>query len=179
MKREDITKVFPEATKEQIDALLDVHSADIGKVKGDYDTLKGQLDTANGTIKTLRDTVKQFDGVDVAALKQSVTDWEKKYNDDTAALRLSAAIDRSLAEAGARNPRLLSAALDKTKLKLEGDTVTGLSQQLEAVRKSDPYLFKEEPGSGSSTGVSHGGTVPDFSALSDEEYYKLTMKQTT
>lgn len=84
MKREDITTVFPDATKEQIDALLNIHSADIGKLKGDNDTLRGQLETANGTIGTLKDTVKQFDGVDVAALRKSVSDWEQKYNDDTA-----------------------------------------------------------------------------------------------
>ena len=36
MKREDVTKIFEGATDEQINALLDVNSADIGKAKADY-----------------------------------------------------------------------------------------------------------------------------------------------
>ena len=35
MTREDVTKQFPEATKAQIDALLNIHSADIGRARGD------------------------------------------------------------------------------------------------------------------------------------------------
>ena len=34
MTREDIAKQFPEAAKEQTDAPLDPHSADIGRAKG-------------------------------------------------------------------------------------------------------------------------------------------------
>lgn len=43
MTREDITGLFPDATKEQIDALLNKNSADIGKAKkvpSDYEALK-------------------------------------------------------------------------------------------------------------------------------------------
>ncbi len=46
MTREDITGLFPDATKEQIDTLLNKNSADIGKAKkekeppSDYETLK-------------------------------------------------------------------------------------------------------------------------------------------
>ena len=42
--------------------------------------IKDQLESANATIKSYKD-------MDVDGIKQSVTDWEKKYNDDTAALR--------------------------------------------------------------------------------------------
>ncbi len=33
MKREDVSKIFAEATAEQIDKILDLNSADIGKAK--------------------------------------------------------------------------------------------------------------------------------------------------
>lgn len=41
--------------------------------------LRDQLTAANGTIQSYKD-------MDVDGIKQSVADWEKKYNDDTAAL---------------------------------------------------------------------------------------------
>lgn len=41
--------------------------------------LREQLTAANGTIQSYKD-------MDIDGIKQSVTNWEKKYNDDTAAL---------------------------------------------------------------------------------------------
>ena len=74
MKREDITKVFPEATKEQIDEVLNLNGADIGRAKGDRETLEGELATARSTITQLRETVGKFDGIDAEEPKKSVDD---------------------------------------------------------------------------------------------------------
>lgn len=52
MKREQVTKIFKDATDEQINAILDVNSGDIGKAKGDFDTQKTQLEEAQKTIKS-------------------------------------------------------------------------------------------------------------------------------
>ena len=43
MKRTDITDIWPEATKEQIDRIMDINGADISKAKGDLDSIQGQL----------------------------------------------------------------------------------------------------------------------------------------
>ena len=53
MKREDIIKHFPDATKEQIDALLTINGADINKAKGDLDAVQGQLTMAQQQITVL------------------------------------------------------------------------------------------------------------------------------
>lgn len=50
MKRTDITDLFPEATAEQIDKLMDLNGQDINKAKGELDTLKGQLTAAQSEI---------------------------------------------------------------------------------------------------------------------------------
>lgn len=51
MKRTDITDIFPEATKEQIDKLMGINGADINAAKSELDTLRAQLSnqTSNGT----------------------------------------------------------------------------------------------------------------------------------
>ena len=53
MKRTDITEVFPDATKEQIDKLLGINGADIETAKAGMVDLKGQLATANDRIAEL------------------------------------------------------------------------------------------------------------------------------
>ena len=63
MTRDDIRKAFPEATDEQISGLLNIHSADIGRAKGDTAKLQADLkaaqealEKANGTIGEIRRT---------------------------------------------------------------------------------------------------------------------------
>lgn len=46
MQRSDIVEIFPEATKEQLDALLNINGADINKAKGDMAELNRQLKEA-------------------------------------------------------------------------------------------------------------------------------------
>lgn len=46
MKRTDITELFPEATKEQIDKLMGINGADINAAKSETDNLRAQLNEA-------------------------------------------------------------------------------------------------------------------------------------
>lgn len=46
MKREDITSIFPEATKEQIDKLMGINGEDINKAKGELEQAKKDLTKA-------------------------------------------------------------------------------------------------------------------------------------
>ena len=56
MKREQITEIFPGATKEQLDKLMDINGADINSAKGDLDALKTQLTAAQSELQQLRET---------------------------------------------------------------------------------------------------------------------------
>ena len=47
MKREDITKIFPDATKEQLDSIMAINGSDIQKAKAGSEDLKNQLAEAN------------------------------------------------------------------------------------------------------------------------------------
>lgn len=50
MKRTDITALFPDATDEQIDKIMNLNGADINKAKGDLDSLKEQLTAAQAKL---------------------------------------------------------------------------------------------------------------------------------
>lgn len=55
MKREQITEIFPEATKEQLDKLMGLNGADVNGAKGDLEALKTQLASAQGELQKLKD----------------------------------------------------------------------------------------------------------------------------
>lgn len=134
--------------------------------KGKYDDVVTELKTANETIEGLKETVSKFDGVDLDGLKKSVTDWENKYNTDVAALKKDSAIDMALVAAKVKNPKIAKAALDMSVIKLDGDKLLGLTEQLDTLKESDGYLFdteqkQEEKGGGAfvfKTGGGHEGT---------------------
>lgn len=154
--------------------------------KGKYDAKENELLTANNTIKTLQDAVRKFDGVDVEGLKNDAKNWENKYNQDIAALKLSAALDTELLLAKAKNLKVVKGCIDTSKIKLDGDKLLGLSEQLDALRTSDAYLFEEaEKGNGGTpppagTGMAAGKSGgEDLSGLSDEEYYSRIYNKTT
>jgi len=54
MKRTDITDLFPDATKEQIDKLMGINGSDINAAKGDVDGLRAQLATAQSELQQLK-----------------------------------------------------------------------------------------------------------------------------
>lgn len=78
MKREDITKLFKDATEEQVSALLDINSHDIGKAKAGGDKLQADLEAANATLKAAQDTIKALEGSkgDVDKLQKQLDDYK-------------------------------------------------------------------------------------------------------
>lgn len=146
-------------TKEQIDKILDENSQDIGKAKGDFEKVQGDLATANQEIAALKnqvadrdtqlETLKNSTG-DVEAMKQQI----KALQDDNKAkdashaaeikqLKIAAAVTTALTGAKAKNAIAVKALLkdlDKAELGEDG-TIKGLAEQIEALQKSDAYLF--------------------------------------
>lgn len=76
MKREDIKKIFPDATEEQLKGLLDTNTADIGKAKGEFEAVKTDLEKANGTLKEYETTI-----ADLKKSAEGNEDFKKKFED--------------------------------------------------------------------------------------------------
>lgn len=60
MKRTDITELFPEATKEQIDAILNLNGADINSAKKNLTELQTQLETTRARVGELEQAAGQL-----------------------------------------------------------------------------------------------------------------------
>ena len=76
MKREDIKKIFPDATEEQLKGLLDINTADIGRAKGELETVRADLEKANGTLKEYETTI-----ADLKKSAEGNEDFKKKFED--------------------------------------------------------------------------------------------------
>ena len=91
MTREDIKKHFPDATEDQISALLDINSKDIGKHKTAAETAASDLKKANETIQELEKNAK-----DATALQKTIDDYkaaeEKRQADAKAAAERAASV---------------------------------------------------------------------------------------
>ena len=145
--------------KEQVDKILDENSQDIGKAKGDSEKIQKDLDAANAEVESLKgqisdrdkqlETLKNSTG-DVEGMKQEIAKLQadNKAKEDAHAaeikqLKIDAAIDSALTGAKAKNNTAVKALLkdlDKAELADDG-TIKGLAEQIEALQKSDAYLF--------------------------------------
>lgn len=100
MKREDIKKIFPDATEEQLKGLLDINTADIGKAKGELETVRADLEKANGTLKeyetTIADMKKSAEGNE--DFKKKFEELEQRIADEKAAAEKKAKAEAEEAE---------------------------------------------------------------------------------
>lgn len=145
--------------KEQVDKILDENSQDIGKAKGDLDKAQADLATANQEITSLKAQVADRDGQletlknstgDVEAMKQQIATLQADNTAKDAAhaaeikqLKVDAAVTAALTGTKAKNTTAVKALLkdlDKAEVGEDG-TIKGLAEQIEALQKSDAYLF--------------------------------------
>lgn len=151
-----------------------------------------ELDTANKTITDLQATVKKFDGVDVDNLNKQITELKDKYDKDTSSIKLDSAVQLRLISEKAKNPKLAKAALDMSVIKLDGEKVLGLDEQLTKLKETDSYLFDTDDGKGGAgdnkggaggavgragSGAGHGDSGSGDDDLSDDEYYNKLFKK--
>lgn len=145
-----------------IDKILDENMSDIGKEKrkteaaeGRLATAKTDLEAANGKLSTAQtelETLKKANG-DVAAVQQQLSDLQKKYDTDTAALKgqladrdYSDAISKAIAGKGLKfsskaAERAFTDALMKDRLELKDGELTGLDDFIKAQKEADPDAF--------------------------------------
>lgn len=110
--------------------------------KDKFNALNEQLKTANTTIGDLKKSNK-----DNEELQTKVTDYEtkvKEYEKQIQDMQFNYALEGALKGANVRNTKAVKALLNLENVKLDGESIIGLNDQLEALKKSDSYLFLED-----------------------------------
>ncbi len=114
----------------------DTQLEELKKAAGTSDDLKKQIETLQSENKKASDA------------------WQAKV----AQMQLDFALERALTTAKAKNAKAVKALLDMEKVKLDGEQLLGLEDQLKALQQSDPYLFGESGKVGSGTNPPGAGT---------------------
>ena len=143
-------------TEEQAAKVLELHEKEQSEAKAKLSETEAKLAAAEKNASELTEKVKAFDGVDVAALKKSAEDWKTKYNEDIAKAKVDNAVALALTKAGAKDVDLAKHLIDTSVIKLDGDKVLGLNEQLEKVKNEKAFLFGTEPVAKFDTGMEHG-----------------------
>lgn len=150
----------------------------VSKAKYDSD-----MQAKETRIQELAQNVKDFDGVDVKQLQKDVNDWKTKYDHDLEEAKRDSAIQLAIAKSGTLSEKALMGLLDKDKIKFDKDgNLSGLDEQIEAIKKEDGFLFKaaepDKPNKGTDVTLdgNHDGSpkpeAPTTLAAAISEHYK-------
>lgn len=152
MKREFLKNM--ELTDEQIDAIMAENGKDVNGLKeqvnsltSEKDGLQSQLNDRDTQLKDLKGKVKDSDELtaEIDKLQKANKEAKEKYEADLTAQQKSFLVDKALTNAGARNAKAVSSLLDLDSVEVKDGQLTGLDDQLKALRESDGYMFKEDP----------------------------------
>ena len=155
MKLDWLKEIIGDGYTEEMDASVCKALGERLVSRADFNTKNEELKTANTTITALQAAAKQYEGVDVAGLRQQIEDTRTEYEGKLSALKKNSAIDLALTARKVRDPRAARAMLDMDKVTMgEDGALSGLDDQLEALQKDDSWLFAG--GTTVNTGGEHG-----------------------
>lgn len=166
MTRDEIKAILPNITKEELDKIMDINGSDIEKAKGDTAGFTKQIDDLTNQItdrdNQLRDLKSKVG--DNETLKNKIEELETanktaktNYEKTVAEMKRDYAVNNSIRDAKAKNVKAVRALLDMDKIKMDGENIIGLKDQIEALTKSDAYLFDVTENTSPNVG---GGFVP-------------------
>ena len=160
----------------------------------EFNEINDELKLVKGEKKTLEDDKKkiedEYNNFKKGSISQADYEAKKKEIEDNSKaeiekVRLESKIDLAINNAKAKNVKSVKANLDLDKIKLDGDKLLGFDDQIEALKKSDAYLFDIDntvnngvENNGGNPRKNEGGTLEDdeLDKLSDEEYFALQEK---
>jgi len=124
------------------------------------------LKKAAGSNEELKAQIEQLQ----AENQKAAEEWQAKMSQ----MQLDFAIEKALAAAKAKNAKAVKALLDLEKVKLDGEQLLGLDDQLKTLKETDPYLFGESGKVGSGTNPPGAGN-PEVNPWKPETF-NLTLQ---
>lgn len=121
--------------------------------KNKFDGVNNQLTDLQTQIKERDKQLKELSSKvgDNEELKTQIEELQNKnktakeeYEAKISKMQFDYALEKALGKAGAKNNKAVKALLDSEKIKLDGETLIGLDEQLSSLKTSDPYLFADE-----------------------------------
>lgn len=137
--------------KDQINSIMEKNGEDLEKQKEklaqkdeEIRGLKANIEERDKDIEDLKKADDKVSKEDYEALQNKYKELEKTSKENVANVTKNFLIDKALAGSKAKNVDVLRKQIDFDKVKLDGDKITGLDDQIEALQKSDSYLFNTD-----------------------------------
>lgn len=186
MNREELKAMG--LSDEQIDKVMAAHGKVVNTTKEQLDSvtterdnLKTQLSDRDNQLSELGNKVKDNEELtaEIERLKGENQTATAELQEKLDKQAFDFALEKSLVAAKVRNPKAVKALLDTEKIKLDGEKLLNLDDQLAALKESDSYLFSNEHQEGKpsfTTGQHSKGSsisTADFSKMTYSERLKL------
>lgn len=147
------------------------------QVNNDNKELKTQLQTRDQQLDEVGKKVKDSEEL-TKVINELKTQNEQSVNDYQTKLDKQAfdfALERTLASSKAKNPKAVRGLLELDKLKLDGDKILGIDDQLKTIKEDNDFLFEPEKNIGNPSNPAVGGggdpnDPQDFRNLSDADF---------
>ena len=168
---EQLKGFIPKARFDEVNNAKKQAEKDLSERDKQLETLKN----STGDVETLKNTIKQLQDENKASKEQ--------YEANISKIKLDNAIDNALGNAKAKNSRAVRALLDMEKIKFENETLSGLDEQLKALKEAEDskFLFEEikEPTKPSFSGVEPGTSTGETNPGSGvpETYSQMIARQ--
>ena len=137
-------------TKEQADAVIKINGADIENAKA---VAKAEAESIQTEVEALKTQVADRDK-QIETLQAENKKKDAEHKAELHQLKVDAAVEKALADAGALGVKAVRAYLDLDDAKIADDgTVKGLKEQIDALKNADDtkFLFKAPDQNGGQT----------------------------
>lgn len=154
---------------------------EFNSINEELKTLKGEKATLENDKKKIEDEYEKFKK---GSISQADYETKKKEIEENSKIELEAVkkdskIEIALVNAGARNIKSVKANLNLENVKLDGENLLGLDEQLETLKKSDAYLFTTtkvvnkgaEGANNQKADDVNDQNEDELDKMSDEDYY--------
>lgn len=111
--------------------------------------LENEKKTSAAQKKLIDDSAKDKEASEtyksqVAELERQLKAQDENFKKATAEMKKSHAMETAMSKAGAKNVKAIRALLNENQISLnDKDELIGFKEQMDALKKSDPYLFED------------------------------------
>ena len=148
MKKEFLTELGIEETVAKqimVEHAKDIQAANAktATAEQERDGLSEQLTERDQQLTDLKKTTKDSKELQeqISQLQEANKNKDTEWQSKVAGIQRDYAVNNALRDAKAKNPKAVKALLDLDKVELIEGSLTNSKDQLEAVQKSDAYLF--------------------------------------
>lgn len=140
-----------ELDKETVDKVMAEHgkavtsaNQELESVTTERDNLKEQVIARDEQLEELKEVDAEALQAKIDELQEENTAQETEYEEKLHQQAFDFKLKEALVDANVRNPKAVEALLDMESIKLDGDKLLNLDDQLEQLKESDDYLFNQE-----------------------------------